>query len=57
MISDILRQRISTLGPVNAVEQENMLQELMQHLILASLSRAGFFSVGCFHGGTCLRIL
>ena len=57
MISDILGRRISTLGPANAVEQENMLQELMQHLILASLSRAGFFSVGCFHGGTCLRIL
>jgi len=57
MISDIFRQRISALGPGNAVEQENMLQELMQHLVLASLSRAGFFSVGCFHGGTCLRIL
>jgi predicted nucleotidyltransferase component of viral defense system len=57
MMSDILLQRISALGPANAVEQENMLQELMQHLVLASLSRAGFFSVGCFHGGTCLRIL
>jgi len=56
-MSDILHRHISALGPANAVEQENMLQELMQHLVLASLSRAGFFSVGCFHGGTCLRIL
>ena len=44
-----------TLG--NAVEQENALQELMQHYILASLSRAGLFAEAMFHGGTCLRIV
>lgn len=41
----------------NAVEQENALQELMQHYILASLSRAGLFAEAMFHGGTCLRIV
>lgn len=29
----------------------------MQHYVLASLSRAGIFSVAMFHGETCLRIL
>jgi hypothetical protein len=29
----------------------------MQHYVLASLARAGFFSHAAFHGGTCLRIL
>ena len=41
----------------NVTEQENALQEVMQHYILASLSRAGFFKLAMFHGGTCLRIV
>ncbi len=57
MIGDILRNRIKEYAPSNALEQENVLQELMQHYVLASLSRARFFSLAAFHGGTCLRIL
>jgi predicted nucleotidyltransferase component of viral defense system len=57
MISDVLNDKIREYGPTNAVEQENVLQELMQHFVLASLSRAGFFSIAGFHGGTCLRII
>jgi predicted nucleotidyltransferase component of viral defense system len=57
MIGEMLSERIRDYAPANTIEQENVLQELMQHFVLASLSRAGFFSFGGFHGGTCLRIL
>ena len=57
MIGDVLSDRIRDYGPADAIEQENVLRELVQHFVLASLSRAGFFSTGGFHGGTCLRIL
>ena len=33
------------------------MQELMQHYVLSSLSRAGLFAEAMFHGGTCLRIV
>ncbi len=57
MIEDMLSARIGDYAPTNALEQENVLQELMQHFVLAGLSRAGLFSEAAFHGGTCLRIL
>ena len=57
MISDVLNARIREYAPASAPEQENVLQELMQHYVLASLSRAGMFAQAIFHGGTCLRII
>ena len=57
MIGDTLSERVRDYAPATVIEQESVLQELLQHFVLASLSRAGFFSVGGFHGGTCLRIL
>jgi predicted nucleotidyltransferase component of viral defense system len=57
MIRDVLVNRLRDYAPSNALEQENMLQETMQHYILASLARGKFFSNAAFHGGTCLRIL
>ena len=56
MLSSVLQPRIREYSPANAIEQENMLAELMQHYVLASLSRSGLFSAAMFHGGTCLRI-
>jgi predicted nucleotidyltransferase component of viral defense system len=53
----VLSARIREYSPANPVEQENVLQELMQHYVLSSLSRAGFFAEAMFHGGTCLRIV
>jgi predicted nucleotidyltransferase component of viral defense system len=57
MMADVLIERLKDYRPANAVEQESVLQELMQLFVLASLSRSGFFSVGGFQGGTCLRLL
>ncbi len=57
MIKDLLAARLREYAPANALEQEHALAEIMQHYVLASLARAGFFSHAAFHGGTCLRIL
>lgn len=57
MIRDVLRNKLREYSPANALEQDNVLQELMQHYVLASLSRARLFARAAFHGGTCLRIL
>ena len=57
MIARLLNARVAEYRPTNAIEQENVLKELMQHFILAGLARARFFVQGVFHGGTSLRIL
>lgn len=57
MLDRVLNVRIRDYAPTNPVEQENVLQEIMQHYVLASLARAGFFKEAMFHGGTCLRIV
>jgi len=54
MLDRVLSAKISAYAPANAVEQDNVLQELIQHYVLASLSRAGLFTQAIFHGGTCL---
>ena len=57
MFHDVVAAKLGEYDLGNAVEQENALQELMQHYILASLSRAGLFAEAMFHGGTCLRVV
>lgn len=57
MLDKVLNMKLREYAPSNAVEQENVLQELLQHYVLASLSRANLFSKAIFHGGTCLRIV
>jgi len=57
MIDEVLSERLAEYAPANALEQEHALQEIMQHYVLASLSKAGLFTQALFHGGTCLRIV
>lgn len=57
MIERVLSQRIREYAPANEIEQENVLQELLQHYVLAGLAGARFFSRAVFHGGTCLKIV
>ena len=57
MLHRVLNAKLRDYAPANPVEQENVLQELLQHYVLSSLSRAGLFSKAMFHGGTCLRIV
>lgn len=57
MDAETLRGKLKEYAPANALEQELALTEILQGLVLASLSRAGFFAEAMFHGGTCLRII
>jgi len=57
MLNKVLQAKLLEYAPANQVEQENVLQELLQQYVLASLSRAGLFAKAMFHGGTCLRIV
>lgn len=57
MLDRVLSAKLREYAPSNAVEQDNVLQEMMQHYVLTSLSRAGLFAEAIFHGGTCLRIV
>lgn len=57
MTRNTLARKLAEYAPANALEQENVLQELMQHHVLATLARSDFFARAVFHGGTCLRIV
>ncbi len=57
MIEEMLNEKIRDYRPTNAIEQETVLKELIQHFVLASMARNRFFNQAAFHGGTCLRVL
>ncbi len=53
----IIQQKLLTYQCQTVLDQENALKEIAQEIALMALSRAGFFRVAAFQGGTCLRIL
>jgi predicted nucleotidyltransferase component of viral defense system len=53
----IIQEKLLTYQCQTVIEQENALKEISQEIALMALSRAGFFRVAAFQGGTCLRIL
>lgn len=57
MSVEVIQQKLLTYQCNTVLEQENALKEIAQEIALMSLSRAGFFRVAAFQGGTCLRIL
>jgi len=56
MTLNLFEERIRQYAPGDALEQDNVLKELLQQCILTSLSRAGLFTQAMFHGGTCLKM-
>lgn len=52
----ILEQMIEAYQPKNHEEKRNVIKEVMQEITLCALSKAGFFDVAAFYGGTALRI-
>jgi hypothetical protein len=54
---DAMAARLREYAPADALEQEAALREMLQCIVLAALSRAGFFAEALFHGGTCLRLV
>lgn len=57
MSIEIIQQKLLTYQCQTILDQENALKEIAQEIALMGLSRAGFFRVAAFQGGTCLRIL
>src|SRR6516162_8948263 len=53
----VIQQRLLTYQCQTVLDQDNALKEIMQEIALMALSRAGFFRLAAFQGGTCLRIL
>lgn len=57
MSIEVIQQQLLTYQCKTVLDQENALKEIAQEVALMALSRAGFFQVAAFQGGTCLRIL
>jgi predicted nucleotidyltransferase component of viral defense system len=57
MSIEIIQQKLLDYNCKSILDQENALKEIAQEIVLMALSRAGFFRVAAFQGGTCLRIL
>ncbi len=53
----IIQERLDRYLCASTLEEENAIKEISQEIALLSLSRAGFFKVAAFQGGTCLRVL
>ncbi len=53
----IIQQKLLDYQCQTILDQENALKEIAQEIALMALSRAGFFRIAAFQGGTCLRIL
>jgi len=54
---EVIEQRLATYNCKNRIEEINALKEISQEIALMALSKADFFKVAEFHGGTALRIL
>ena len=52
----ILEQMVNEYHPSTIEEKRNAIKEVMQEIVLCSLSKAGFFNEAAFYGGTALRI-
>ena len=55
-MNNIIEQMLSKYEIKNTNDQINALKELIQEIVLAGLSRGGFFKEAAFYGGTALRI-
>jgi predicted nucleotidyltransferase component of viral defense system len=57
MTLEILRERLEQYSFQTKQEEENAVKEICQEIAIAAISRADFFKVAAFQGGTCLRVL
>lgn len=53
----IIQERLDAYRCASRQEEEQALREITQEIALAALSRADFFKVATFQGGTALRVL
>ena len=55
-MNNIIEQMLSKYEIKNTNDEINALKEIIQEIVLAGLSRGGFFNEAAFYGGTALRI-
>lgn len=55
-MNNVIEAMLNKYNPQNEIEKENAIKEIVQEIVLAGLSRGGFFNKAAFYGGTCLRI-
>lgn len=55
-MNNIIEQMLSKYEIKNINDEINALKEIIQEIVLAGLSRGGFFNEAAFYGGTALRI-
>ena len=55
-MNTLLDTMVSSYQTNTIYEKKNAIKEVMQELVLCGLSRAGFFKLAAFYGGTALRI-
>ena len=53
----IIEERLREYDPVSQRDELNALKEITQEIALCALSRANFFNIASFQGGSCLRIV
>lgn len=56
-MNSIIEQMLSHHETTTLTDKKNSIKEVVQELILCGLSRAGFFRIAAFYGGTALRII
>jgi len=52
----MIKQWLEEYHPIDQLEAEQALREIMQEVALAGLHRGNFFEKAAFYGGTALRI-
>ena len=55
-MNTIIEQMLNKYTINNPIDEKNAIKEILQELILSSLSKAGFFNEAVFTGGTALRV-
>lgn len=56
MSIQIIQQRLNMYSCKTDIEEIQAMREITQEVVLAALTRGGFFEHAAFQGGTCLRI-
>lgn len=56
MLDTVIRQMLERYQINSIQDKKNAMKEILQEAVLCGLSRAGFFKIAAFYGGSALRI-
>jgi predicted nucleotidyltransferase component of viral defense system len=55
-VDQIIEQMLNQYNTQTVYDKKNVIKEVVQEIVLCGLSRANFFKIAAFYGGTALRI-